>query len=102
MKKVLMVSKKGFNYYTDYTEMYLHKAFQNYGYSIVRNKKKSDFSVFVSFPESEKYMNIVSPFFDDLDKHDITDLCSFFSEAFKSDVIMTEATEYTAPPYLCI
>ena len=94
MKRMLMVKRKGFNYYTDYTELYLHRAFQNYGYSVVRDKAKSDFSVFVYISEAEKYMKATSPFFDNLSENNVTELCDVFSEAFKSEVTMTEASEY--------
>ena len=94
MKKMLMIKRKGFNYYTDYTELYLHNAFQNYGYSIVRDKDKSDFSVFVYISEAEKYMKVTSPFFDNLSENNVTELCDVFSEAFKSEVTITEASEY--------
>lgn len=94
MKRMLMVKRKGFNYYTDYTELYLHNAFQNYGYSIVRDKAKSDFSVFVYISEAEKYMKATSPFFDDLSENNVAELCDVFTETFKSEVTMVEASEY--------
>ena len=93
MKKMLMIKRKGFNYYTDYTELYLHNAFQNYGYSIVRDKAKSDFIVSVYISEAEKYMKATSPFFDNLRENNVTKLCDVFSKAFKSEVTMAEASE---------
>ena len=94
MKRMLMVKRKGFNYYTDYTELYLHRAFQNYGYSVVRDKAKSDFSVIVYISEAEKYMKMTSPFFDKLSESDAVNLCDVFRDAFKSEVTIAEFTEY--------
>ena len=95
MKRMLMIKRKGFNYYTDYTELYLHRAFQNYGYSIVRDKTESEFSVIVCISETEKYMKMTSQIFDELSESDIANLCNLFSEAFKSEAIMSELTGYT-------
>ena len=94
MKRKLMVKRKGFNYYTDYTELYLHRAFQNYGYSVVRDKAKSDFSVIVHISEEEKYMEMISPFFDKLSESDVANLCDVFSDAFKSEVAIAEINGY--------
>ena len=63
MKRVLYIKRKGFNYYTDYTELYLHEALQNYGFSLIREKEKSTFGVTVYISENEKYMAVLSPFF---------------------------------------
>lgn len=93
MRKMLLVKRKGFNYYTDYTEHYLHNAFQNYGYSIVRDESKSDFSVLVYISETEKYMKMISPFFDNLSEKDIENFCNLFSVAFKSEVKMEDFDE---------
>lgn len=94
MKRMLMIKRKGFNYYTDYTELYLHNAFKNYGYSVVRDKAKSDFSVFVYISEAEKYMKAISPFFDNLSENNVNELCDVFTEIFKSEVTMVETSEY--------
>lgn len=92
MKRMLMIKRKGFNYYTDYTELYLHRAFQNYGYSVVRDVAESELSVFVYLSETEKYIKMTSTFFDELNESDIAQLCDLFSKAFKSEVIITEIT----------
>ena len=89
MKRVLYVRRKGFNYYTDYTELYLHKALQNYGFSLIRKKEKSTFGVTVYISESEKYMAMLSPFFDSIDETDLITLCEIFSKTFKSEAIIS-------------
>ena len=99
MNRTLMIKRKGFNYYTDYTELYLHRAFQNYGYSVVRDKAKSDFSVIVYISEAEKYMKAISPFFDKMSESDAANLCDIFSDAFKSEVTIVEKREYE---YSCV
>ena len=94
MERMLMVKRKGFNYYTDYTELYLHRAFQNYGYSVVRDKSKSDFSVIVYISETEKYIEMTSSFFDKLSESEIASLCDVFSDAFKSEASIAEIAGY--------
>lgn len=89
MKRVLYIRRKGFNYYTDYTELYLHNAFMNYGYSLIREQAKSNFGVTVYISESEKYMALLSPFFDNIDESDLLELCEIFSKAFKSEAIVS-------------
>ena len=89
MKRVLYVRRKGFNYYTDYTELYLHEALQNYGFSLIREKEKSTFGVTVYISESEKYMAMLSPFFDSIDETDLITLCEIFSKTFKSEAIVS-------------
>lgn len=89
MKRVLYIRRKGFNYYTDYTELYLHNALENYGFSLIRRADKCTFSVRVYISESEKYMALLSPFFDSIDESDLIKLCKNFSNAFKSEVIVS-------------
>lgn len=89
MKRVLYIKRKGFNYYTDYTELYLHRAFENYGYSLIREEEKSSFSVIVYISEDEKYMSFLSPYFDSLQEDDLSEICDKFSKAFKSEVIIS-------------
>ena len=89
VKRVLYIRRKGFNYYTDYTELYLHKALQNYGFSLIKEKEKSAFGVTIYISESEKYMAILSPFFDSIDEADLVTLCENFSSSFKSEAIVS-------------
>mgnify|MGYP003293355915 CR=1 FL=1 len=89
MRRVLYIKRKGFNYYTDYTELYLHRSFENYGYSLIREKEKSSFSVTVYISEDEKYMSFLSPFFDSLQEDDLSEICDNFSKAFKSEAIIS-------------
>lgn len=93
MNRTLMIRRKGFNYYTDYTELYLNRAFQNYGYSVVRDKSKSDFSVTVYISESAKYMIMISTFFNELSEGNVANLCEVFSDAFKSEAKIADIIE---------
>ncbi len=89
MRRVLYIKRKGFNYYTDYTELYLHRAFENYGYNLIRENEKSSFSVTVYISEDEKYMSLLSPYFDSLKEDNLSDICENFSKAFKSEAVMS-------------
>lgn len=105
MKRVLLVKKRGYNYYTDYTELYFHRFFSDYGYSVVRDKSKGNFSVLVYISESEKYMQMISPLFDELAESDISSFCESFSKIFKSEVMMSELKDnmlYSVRPYECM
>ena len=51
VKKLFLIKRKGFNYYTDYTELYLHKAFENKGYYLVKDESKCLFHVIVDISE---------------------------------------------------
>ena len=93
MKRTMYIRRKGFNYYTDYTEKYLHDALSNYGYYLVREKDKSVFLVVVSIPEQEKYMSVQSSFLDMLSEDEIAAAGEIFSESFKSEVIIAPTFE---------
>ena len=98
MKRVLYIKRKGFNYYTDYTELYLHNALQNYGYNLIRECDKSTFSVTLYISENEKYMALLSPFFDSINENDLLTLCENFSKAFKSEVIVSACPDDSTFP----
>ncbi len=89
MRRVLYIKRKGFNYYTDYTELYLHRAFEKYGYSLIRERDKSSFGITVYISEEEKYMAFLSPYFDSLQETDLSEICENFSKAFKSEAILS-------------
>lgn len=89
MKRVLYIKRKGFNYYTDYTELYLHNAFQKFGYNLVRDPIKSSFCVTVFISEAEKYMAFLSPYFDSLSDDDLISICEKFSAEFKSEAVFS-------------
>ena len=93
MKRTMYIRRKGFNYYTAYTEKYLHDVLSGYGYYLVREKDKSVFSVAVSIPEQEKYMSLQSSFLDMLAEDELPFVGDAFSEAFKSEVIIAPAVE---------
>ena len=98
MKRVLYIRRKGFNYYTDYTELYLHNALQSYGFSLIREKEKSTFGVTVYISESEKYMAALSPFFDSIGDEDLLTLCEHFSKTFKSETIVSACADDSVFP----
>ena len=88
MKRMLLIKRKGFNYYTDYTELYLHRSFENKGYYLVKEESKSVFSVIVDISETEKYMTALSPYFNTLSDEEIKEFAELLSVNFKSEVIV--------------
>lgn len=100
MKRTMYIRRKGFNYYTAYTEKYLHDALSDYGYYLVREKEKSIFPVIVYISEQEKYMALQSSFLDMLAENELSHAGEVFSEAFKSEVIISPADEIISPPFI--
>ena len=92
MKKLFLIKRKGFNYYTDYTELYLHKAFENKGYYLVKDESKCLFDVIVDISE-EKYMAVLSSYFNTLSEDDAREFAEFLSCDFKSEVIVIPCPE---------
>ena len=88
MKRTMYIRRKGFNYYTDYTEKYLHDALSGYGYNLVRERENSVFAVTVHISE-EKYMTLQSEFIDMLPEEELPAASEAFSAAFKSEVIIS-------------
>lgn len=88
MKRTMYIRRKGFNYYTDYTEKYLHDALSGYGYNLVRERENSVFAVTVYISE-EKYMTLQSVFIDMLPEEELPAASEAFSSAFRSEVIIS-------------
>ena len=94
MKKLILIKRKGFNYYTDYVETYLHRAFKDKGFYLVKDEKNSLFDVLVDVSENEKYMTLLSSYFDTLSKQEIDDFVEKLGIYFKSEVLIAECEEY--------
>lgn len=95
MKRVFLIRRKGFNYYTDYTELYLHKSFESIGYYLVKDESKCLFNVIVDISENEKYMTMVSPYIDALSYDDANKFAECLSINFKSEVVvMPSGSDY--------
>lgn len=95
MKTYFLIKRKGFNYYTDYIELYLHRSFEKKGYFLVKEKKNSVFSVMVYGCEDEKYMAVASPFFDTLSNEETHEIAELLHYNFKSEVkIMPCSDDY--------
>ena len=88
MKRVFLIKRKGFNFYRDYTELYLHQSFENKGYHLVKEKGKSLFNVIVDVSLSEKYMTVLSPYFDTLTEDEAKAFADILNDNFKSEVII--------------
>ena len=103
MKRVFLIKRKGFNFYGDYTEKYLHQSFENKGYYLVKEKDKKLFGVIVDVPMSKKYMTVLSPYFDTLTEDDAREFAEILSDNFKSEVIIDYVTgnyEIYETPYM--
>ncbi len=92
MKKLFLIKRKGFNYYTDYTELYLHRSFENKGYYLVKDESKCLFNVIVDISE-EKYITVLSPYFDTLSEDDAREFSKILGSNFKSEVIVMPCME---------
>lgn len=103
MKRVFLIKRKGFNFYTDYTELYMHQAFEQKGYHLVKEVEKKLFGVIVDVSTAEKYMTALSPFFDTLTEEEAEAFAKILSEKFKSDVLIDYITgnyEVKEVPYV--
>lgn len=103
MKRVFLIMRKGFNFYENYTEKYLHQSFENKGYCLVKEKDKKLFGVIVDVPMSKKYMTVLSPYFDTLTEDDAKEFAKILSDNFKSEVTIDYVTgnyEINEPPYI--
>ncbi len=103
MKRVFIIKRKGFNFYGDYTEKYLHQSFENKGYYLVKEKDKKLFGVIVDVSMSKKYMTVLSPYFDTLTEDDAKEFAEILSNNFKSEVIIDYITgnyEIKETPYI--
>lgn len=93
MKRIFLIKRKGFNFYRDYTELYLHQSFENKGYHLVKDKDKKLFGAIVDVSMSEKYMTVLSPYFDTLTENDAKEFAEILSQNFKSEVIIDYITD---------
>lgn len=87
MKRLFLIKRKGFNYYTDYVELYLHRSFENKGYYLIKEESKSLFNLIVDISETEKNMTVLSPYFDSLSEEETNKFAELLSSNFKSEVI---------------
>ena len=103
MKRVFLIKRKGFNFYGDYTEKYLHQSFEHKGYYLVKEKDKKLFGVIVDVPMSKKHMTVLSPYFDTLTEEDAKEFAKILSDNFKSEVTIDYVTgnyEINETPYI--
>ena len=89
---MFLIKRKGFNYYTDYTELYLHRSFENKGYYLVKDESKCLFNVIVDISE-EKYMTVLSSYFDTLSEDDSKEFAEILGSNFKSEVMSIPSPE---------
>ncbi len=92
MKRVFCIKRKRYNFYRDYTELYLHQSFETKGYYLVKEKEKKLFVVIVDVSMSKKYMTVLSPYFDTLTEEEAANFAETLSNNFKSEVIIDYVT----------
>ncbi len=103
MDKMFLIKRKGFNYYSDYIELYLHRSFEKRGYYLVKEKSKRLFSVIVDV-SNDKYMAVLSSYFATLSEEEAKDFAEVLSANFKSEVIVMpcfDKYEFKGTPCLC-
>ena len=103
MKRVFLIKRKGFNFYGDYTEKYLHQSFEHKGYYLVKERDKKVFGVIVDVPMSKKHMTLLSPYFDTLTEDGAKEFAKILSDNFKSEVTIDYVTgnyEINETPYM--
>lgn len=101
---MFLIKRKGLNYYTDYTELYLHKSFEAKGYYLVKDESKCLFDVVTDISE-DKYMAVLSPYFDTLSDDEIVEFAAVLSSNFKSEVITVPCIgeyRFKGTPYRCM
>ncbi|MBQ8836523.1 MAG: hypothetical protein IJ002_03320 [Clostridia bacterium] len=87
MKSAFLIRKKGFNFYGDYIELYMHRVFEHKGYHLVKDRSKALFAVVVYAADGEKYMTAVSPYFDTMSDEELSEMTELLCAEFKSEVI---------------
>lgn len=92
MKRLFLIKKKGFNHFTGYTELYLHRSFETKNYFLVKEESKSLFDVFFCISD-EKYMTAFSPYFDALSEEEADEFAQILSYNFKSEVCVVPYTD---------
>jgi len=103
MKYCLLIQKKGFNYYTDYTEKYMGDVMEKQGFHVIRDADKADIFMNAYISENIKLMAITSDYFDSYNIEEMNSFAALVSEHFKSSVTVRSdiPAEYSAErPYI--
>lgn len=91
MKRLFLIKRKAYNFYTDYTRLYLHRAFETKNYYLILDESKCLFDIFI-YISDEKYMTAYSSYFDAFSDEEADEFAKILSENFKSEVIVEPYT----------
>ena len=94
METHIKLRKKGFNYYTDYTEKYLNETLEAYGYKLSLRKDNAKGSLVFTFNESP-WLTVSSPSFNMLSDEALKEFAENLAEKFKTvyEIASEEPTE---------
>lgn len=81
--KHIKLKKRGFNYYTDYTEKYLNETLEAYGYKLSLRKDNAKGSLVFTFDESP-WLTVSSPSFNMLSDEALKEFAENLAEKFKT------------------
>ena len=84
MSAALKIIKKGFNFYTDYIDRYMHNTMENVGFHLVRDKEKADIAIVCINDLNSRYMYFVSDYFLNADKNTKNIISTAAEKNFKS------------------
>ena len=83
METHIKLRKKGFNYYTDYTEKYLDEALNAYGYNLSLRKENGKGSLTLFWDESP-WLTVSAPWFDEMSEEKVKEVAENLAEKFKT------------------
>lgn len=88
MALALRIKYKGYNKYTDYTELYIHNTLEkSMGLHLVKNKEKADVIIAVIYMGDEKSLYFISGWFKNLEKADFDKIAAAAEIEFKSEAL---------------
>lgn len=83
METHIKLRKKGFNYYTDYTEKYLDEALNAYGYKLSLRKENGKGSLTLFWDESP-WLTVSAPWFDEMSEEKVKEVAENLAKKFKT------------------
>lgn len=92
METHIKLRKKGFNYYTDYTEKYLNETLEAYGYKLSLRKENGKGSLTLFWDESP-WLTVSAPWFDEMSEEKVKEVAENLAEKFKTkyEIVNEEA-----------
>ena len=92
METHIRLRKKGFNYYTDYTEKYLDEALNIYGYKLSLRKENGKGSL-VFFWDENPWLTVSASWLNEMSEEKVKALAEILAEKFKTkyEIVNEEA-----------